>query len=212
MQPITVVVGPLATANTTIVADAQSVNAATNLTLVSSPVVLDTARQIQLASDADETGTNFTIYGTTYSGQPISEILAGPNATSANTILDFATVTQIATSNATAGNVTVGTSNVAHSRWVRMDGFANAQSAVQVSTDGVVTYTVETTMDDPNSATNPVAPVDVNWVNAPVAALVSANSTVSASLTTTPTFVRLAVTSGNGTATMTIVQFGNAPY
>lgn len=212
MQPITVSVGPLASANTTIIADAQTSNVATDLTLQSPVVVLDEPRQVQISSDGDETGVNFTVVGTTYSGQSISEVIAGPNATTANSVLDFLTVTQVSTSAALSGNASVGTSNVAHSRWVRMDSWADPQSVVQVATDGTVTYSVETTMDDPNSATNPVAPVDVNWSTVSDANLVSANSTVSGYIDYTPTFVRLAVADGNGTATMTIAQFGNATY
>lgn len=212
MQPITVSVGPLASANTTIIADAQTSNVAFDLVLQETVVVLDEPRQVQITSDGDETGVSFTVIGTTYSGQSVSEVIAGPNATTANSILDFASVTRVSTDGGLTGNASVGTTNVAHSRWVRLDSWAASQSAVQVSTDGTITYSVETTMDDPNSATNPVAPIDVNWVNALDTSLVSANATVSGYFAYTPTFARLAVADGNGTATMTIAQFSNAPY
>ena len=57
--------------------------------------------------------------------------------------------TTVSTTDATAGTT--------YSSLVRMDSWANAQSVVQVTVTGTATYTVETSMDDPNSPTNPVA-------------------------------------------------------
>lgn len=211
MQAITVSVGPLATANTTIIADTQVANSATNLTLQSSVVVLDEPRQVQITTDADDSGITFTVFGTTYSNQAISEIITGPNATTANSVLDFATVTNISTSNATAGNVSVGTSNVAHSRWVRFDDFAPSNISIQCNADGTVDYTVQSTLDDPNDPKNPVSPVDVTWVNTSDTAGVNATGSIQSNFLFAPKFARIALNSGNGSVTTTFLQSSNGP-
>lgn len=110
----------------------------------------------------------------------------------------------VSTTDATAGTT--------YSRPVRMDTWANAQCAIQVSVTGTATYTVETSMDDPNSPFNPVAQVDMVWVNATDANIVGKSATASGVLVATPIFVRIKQTAGNGSTKMTIAQFGNAPY
>lgn len=99
-----------------------------------------------------------------------------------------------------------------YSRKIRMDSWANPVSIVQVSVSGTVTYTVEGSMDDPNSETDPVAEGSMTWINCSAASLVGANSNVQGILSATPTFLRLKQTAGNGSARMTVAQFGNATY
>lgn len=112
--------------------------------------------------------------------------------------------------------ITVSTTDASggttYSRKVRMDSWANAQSVVQVKVSGSATYTVETSMDDPYSPTNPVAEGSMVWNDALDANLVDETSAKSGVFNVTPTYVRLKQTAGNGSATMTIAQFSNAPY
>ena len=54
-------------------------------------------------------------------------------------------------------STTDATGGTTYSRKVRMDSWANPTSIIQVNVTGIATYTVEGSMDDPNSATNPVA-------------------------------------------------------
>ncbi len=112
--------------------------------------------------------------------------------------------TTVTTTDATAGTT--------YSSLVRMDSWAAAQSVVQVTVTGTATYTVETSMDDPNSPTNPVAVGSMTWVDATDAAIVNKAVKATGILVATPTFVRLKQTAGNGSCTMTIAQFGNATY
>ena len=93
-----------------------------------------------------------------------------------------------------------------------MDSWANAQTIVQVNVTGTATYTVETSMDDPNSATNPVAVGSMVWVNCADAAVVAKSASAQGVLAATPTFIRIKQTAGNGSTTMTLAQFGNATY
>ena len=109
----------------------------------------------------------------------------------------------VTTTDATAGTT--------YSRPVRMDSWANAQSAIQVTVTGTATYTVETSMDDPNDATSPVAFASMTWVNATDANIVAKTATASGVLAVTPIFVRIKQTAGNGSTKMTIAQFSNVP-
>ena len=99
-----------------------------------------------------------------------------------------------------------------YSRLVRMDTWANAQSAIQVNVTGTATFTVETSMDDPNSLTYPVAEASMVFVNATDANIVAKTANASGVLAATPIFIRIKQTAGNGSTKMTIAQFGNAPY
>ena len=110
----------------------------------------------------------------------------------------------VSTTDATAGTT--------YSRPVRMDTWANAQSIIQVDVTGTATYTVETSMDDPNSATSPIALANMTWFNAADTAIVAKTASAQGVLTATPLFVRIKQTAGNGSTTMTIAQFGNATY
>ena len=112
--------------------------------------------------------------------------------------------TTVSTTDATAGTT--------YSSLVRMDTWAAAQSVVQVNVTGTATYTVETSMDDPNSPTNPVAVGSMTWVDATDAAIVGKSAKATGILVATPVFVRIKQTAGNGSCTMTIAQFGNATY
>lgn len=110
----------------------------------------------------------------------------------------------VSTTDATAGTT--------YSRPVRMDSWANAQSVIQVDVTGTATFTVETSMDDPNDAVNPVAVGSMVWLSAADTNLVAKSANAAGALTATPTFVRIKQTAGNGSTKMTIAQFGNAPY
>lgn len=110
----------------------------------------------------------------------------------------------VTTSDASGGTV--------YSSPVRMDTWAHAQSVIQVTVTGTATYTVETSMDDPNDPINPVAFASMVWVNCGDANLVGKSATAGGGLIVTPVFVRLKQTAGNGSCKMTIAQFGNATY
>lgn len=110
----------------------------------------------------------------------------------------------VSTTDATAGTT--------YSRKVRMDSFANAQSVVQVDVTGTATYTVETSMDDPNDPFNPVAEASMTWISAADSAVVAKTASAQGVLAVTPTFIRIKQTAGNGSTKMTVAQFGNSPY
>jgi len=92
------------------------------------------ARKIGITSDGDDSGITFTVTGTDVNGKALSETVTGPNATVAYTTMstaaNFKTVTKIATSAATTGNITVGTAAVAADVYCRALGVIPYQSTV----------------------------------------------------------------------------------
>lgn len=112
--------------------------------------------------------------------------------------------------------ITVSTTDASvaatYSRPVRLDSWANAQCIIGVKVSGTAMFTVQISMDDPNDPFAPTAVGSMNWLDAPDANLVDESSPRIATLSGSPTFVRLKQVSGNGTATMTVSQFGNATF
>lgn len=212
MQPITVSAAGIA-AVTDNIAASQAVTAATTLTLAALAADIGSPAQIVLETNADYSAVTFTVTGTDANGSVISETLTGPNATTVNSVLYYATITSITSSGGVGGGaVEVGTTGTVTSRWVRTDSWANAQSVVQVNTTGTLTYSVETSMDDPDDPFAPVTVYNMTWLDALDGNLVSETADKSGFFTFTPTWVRLKGSGGTGTATMKIAQFSNAPY
>lgn len=213
MQPITVTVGPLDAADDNGIALSQTTAGAANLTLNGALVtggvaVLDAPRRIIITSGGNDTGITFTITGTTYGGHTVSETITGASGATASTTVDFLTVTQISASGATSGSgVIAGTNTVAGSSWVRLDSWAFPQTAIQCNASGTVNYTIQVSMDDPNSVTNPVSVPNMTWLNTNDADAVSAIGDVFSNFDWTPTWARILLNSGNGTVTATFAQF-----
>jgi hypothetical protein len=212
MQPITVSATGIAAAVDNIAAS-QAVEAAGSLTLEALAASIGSPAQVVLETNDDYSGVTFTITGTDANGSVISETLTGPNTSTVNSTLYYASITSIIASGGVEdGTVQVGTTGSVTSRWARMDSWANAQAVVQVNTSGTLTYSVETSMDDPNDPTYPVAFNDMTWLDALDPNLVAETADKSGFLAYTPTWVRLKGSGGTGTATMKIAQFSNAPY
>ncbi len=96
------------------------------------------------------------------------------------------------------------------SQWVRFDDWGTDDITVQAVVSGTATYSIEITMDDPNSITNPVAVGSVTW----------SQSTAASGATTTlpptplgvhPVFASLNITAGTGTVTATFLQGSVVP-
>lgn len=216
MQPIFVTVGPLASASANNIATSQTVSGAVNVTLNGSTVsggvaVLDAPRRVLITNVGNDSGITFTVYGTTFGGTSVSEVLQGTSGSTVASTVDFATVTRIATSGSTsASGITVGTNGVAGSRWVRLDSWADAQTAIQCNATGTVNYTVQVTMDDPNSPTNPVGINAVTWLNSNDTDAVTAIGDIFTNFDWTPTYARILLNSGSGTVVGTFAQFNVA--
>lgn len=213
MRPITVTVGPLASAAANNICLSQTPTAAFTLngSLVSGGVaILDTARRVLFTFAGDETGKTITVRGTNWTGDTITETVAGGTGTVA-TVLDYKTVTSIRTGTAFAAAVTVGTNGVAASGWVFMDPYALPSIGIQCTVVGTVNYTVQSSLDDPNSPTNPVTPVNMTWVSSADTAVVGATATKQSSFSFCPSWIRVLLNSGSGSVTTTITQAGVVP-
>jgi hypothetical protein len=110
---------PIAGAATGIAA-AQLLGAAGNLVLSGAQVnsagvgVLDVPRNVTLTvATTNQSGINFTVYGTDVYGAAMAEVIAGPNANTVGGVKAFKTVTKVAANAAIATNgVSVGFGNV----------------------------------------------------------------------------------------------------
>lgn len=216
MRPVTVTVGPLASAVANNIALAQSPTAAAGFTLNGSLVsggvaTLDVARRVLFTTSGNESANHFTIYGTDVAGNTITDVVAGANIGTSYSALDFKTVTSIAITVNAAANITVGTNGVASSPWVRLDNWAFPQVSIQCTVGGTVNYTVQQTLDDPNSATNAVLPYLVTWVSSSDTNVVGATTTQQSNYAFAPIFARVLLNSGTGTVVGTFSQAGNAP-
>ena len=123
MQPMIATAGPLAAAAANNICLSQTPTAG-NLTIngalaTSGVATMDNPRRVLITTGADESSRTFTIYGTNWSGNTISETMTGPVTTTGQSVLDYKTVTRIAISGNAAAALTVGTSGVGGSQWVR---------------------------------------------------------------------------------------------
>lgn len=217
MQPITVTVGPLTAASANNIALSQTVSGAANVVLNGSLVtsgvaILDVPRQVLITNAGNDTGITFTVTGTSWSGQTISQTLTGTSGSTVATTLDFKTVTRIATSGSTsASGITVGTNGVAGSKWVRFDDFAPSNISIQCTVTGTVNYTVQSSLDDPNDPFNPVAVGSMTWVDSSDTNVVGATATKQSNFLFAPKFVRVKLNSGSGSVVATFLQSSAVP-
>src|SRR5262249_15009851 len=154
MRPQIVTVGPLAAASAQSIRLAASVTGAGQVAMNGSLApngiaTLDKPRRVTITSSGNDSGVNFVLAGTNWSGASITETLLGSNGGVATSVLDYASLTTATASGASAGTVAMGTSGTAGSPWVRMDDWAPQGIAVQYNPSGSITATVQSTLDDP---------------------------------------------------------------
>lgn len=208
MRPITVSIGPSLNNSATSIATSQTPSGAGNLTLNGALVtggvaVLPTPQRV-LITTTDSTRT-FTITGTTLTGSLLTEVVKS-SGTNVVSTLDYATVTSIAISAAAGAAVTVGTNGTGSTPWARMDEWANTQVSIQINVTGTVNYTLQSSMDDPNSPTNSVLPSAMTWINTNDTNAVAQTAAVQTNYLFSPTWIRVFLNSGSGSVTATCAQ------
>lgn len=192
----------------TVTAVTASAAAAGNVSVgVNGSATLDQGRRVIITSGGNDSAKTFTFTGTDWIGNIRTQAVTGANVGIATTTIDFKTVSKITCSAAPAGTVKVGTNGVAASRPVFLDNFSFAPTALQVSVSGTVNYTVQQSLDDPNS----VGLANVNWVSHPDTALVAATATAQGNYAYAPRVTRILLNSGSGTVTYTVLQAANVP-
>ena len=173
---------------------------------------LDNPRRVLITAAANESAKTFTITGIGANGNIVSEVITGPNTTTAQSVLDYKTVTSITISAAAAGAITgIGTSGVGGSRWVSFDAFAPSMISIQCNATGTIDYTLQTTLNDPNDPTTPITPVNVAWVNSSDTAVVNATATKQSNFMFAPIYARILINSGTGSVAATFLQSSNGP-
>lgn len=128
----------------------------------------DVPRRVGIYAGGDNSGKTFTVYGTNRYGVSISEAVTGPNATTVNTTADFKTVTRVAISAASTGDVEVGTCGVASTAWWPVDRVASVTYRGHKSSDQNFTYALHVTAENPFSTTfntDAASPVTPTWTN-----------------------------------------------
>ena len=85
-------------------------------------------------------------------------------------------------------------------------------SAIQCTASGTVNFTVQQTLQDPDSPGNPVLPYLVTWVNHIDPNLVGATGTVQGNYTYAPVWAKVTLNSGTGSVSAVFAQGSNAPY
>jgi len=81
---------------------------------------------------------------------------------------------------------------------------------VQARVSGTVNYTLQQTLDDPNSPTSPVSPANVLWQNINDSGAVAATTSVETNYMFAPTWCRVLLNSQTnpGYVTVTYLQSG----
>jgi hypothetical protein len=173
---------------------------------------LDTPRRVLITSTGNESAKTFTIVGIGVNGNsPQSEVITGPNIGTAQSVLDYKTVTSIVISAAAANTITVGTSGVAGSNWVAFDAFAPSMTSIQCNVTGTIDYTVQTTLNNPCDPSDPITPVNVAWVNSSDSVVVNATANQQSNFMFAPVYARILINSGAGSVAATFLQSSNGP-
>ena len=190
--------------------------------VVSGVAQLGAQRKVLLTPGAGDnlTGVNFTLVGTDDQGHVITEVIAGPNAVTAQSVLDYATVTSITADVAGGGGETVsfGTNGVGASMPIPMDQYIPDFSATLavILRSGAANYTVQFTMDDVFSAYALAGqlglgqaagdPTTIVWWDH--ATLTAQAASAKGVLTEPVKAVRLVTNSGTGEVELQVVQGG----
>lgn len=212
MRPITVsVAGALQSNSTTSIRTASAVAAGAvtlNGSLVSGGVAnLTNAQNVTVTNGSTET-ISLTFVGTTFGGVGISETVQLGTAATLTLGNSFLTISGVTASGPSVGNISIGTPGTAVSAWVRFDSWAPSYISIQATVVGTVNYTIQQTLDDPNSPTNPVQPASVTWINSSDSTAVSATSSIQSNYLFAPIFARVLLNSGTGSVTATFLQSG----
>jgi hypothetical protein len=171
-----------------------------------------TSRQVTITSAGNDSVNTFVVTGTGPNNEATSETITGPNTATVTTTSYFKTVTSVTISGNAVAAITVGMTNTASSRWVRFDDFAPSNISIQCSVAGSATYTLQSTLEDPNDPFNPVAPSAVVWVSTSDTNVVGATTTQQSNFLFAPRYARVILTTtSTGSVTMTAIQSSNGP-
>jgi hypothetical protein len=175
--------------------------------VVNGVAVLDTQRRVLITSGASDAGITYTVNGTNGAGFPISDTFAG-GATTAQSNLDFLTVTSVTHTGSVASTVTIGTNTVGSSLWqiVNTGPVPTNFSWYIEGRTGTTTFNLEYTFDDPNILPGTGG---LNAAGLTFPSPITLTSTAGTASMTTPFFAwRLTTLTGTGTLVVRGLQSG----
>lgn len=173
---------------------------------------LDTQRRLLITSGGSDAGITFTVKGTNQAGNPITDTFAG-GAVTAQSNLDFKTVTSVTHTGSVASTITIGTNGVGSSLWQITNWNPTPENIgfVVELRSGAATFTMEYTFDDPN-----ILPM-TGGLNAaglafplalPLSTVTNSTATVNGAFSTPILAYRLTTNSGTGTLVFRGLQAG----
>ena len=131
------------------IAESQNPSSGGDLTLNGAlGTILDYARRIGVASDANDSGRTVTITGTDSDGKTLTEDVTGPSTGTSTSTKYFATISSISIDAASAGNITVGTVDEAKTKTYPLDRVSDLGASLAVTVTGTIDFTVQETFDD----------------------------------------------------------------
>ena len=207
VQPLTTPIGVLVSTTNGVGTYVVNVSQTVSSTTIygNTVVTLDTPRRIIITSGGNDSGITFTLTGLDWANTPISEVVTGANVGVASSVLDYASLTSIVASGATASTITVGTNGVAASPWVRFDEYALGPMGAQFSVTGTVNFSLQTDFSDVDGNR-----AGVVW-DTSASTVVNATTTTTAALAACPKWARVLLNSGTGSVSATFIQYGVAP-
>jgi hypothetical protein len=173
--------------------------------VVAGVAVFNAAYLVTVTSTGNDSTRTYTITGTNASGVAISETITGPNIATVSTTQYFKTVTGVSVvGGGTVGTVRAGFGTAGVAPPIILDIHGRPDVSLQVVVSGTVTWTIQQTLDNLWDITNPT------WFSHPDANMVSQTVNRQGNYAYIPSALRLLVTSGTGSATLTVIQSGNS--
>jgi hypothetical protein len=159
---------------------------------------------VTVTSTANDSTRTYTITGTNAAGVTMSETITGPNTTTVSTTRYFKTVTDVSVAGGgTVGTVRVGFSATGVTAPVILDVHGRPDVSLQVVVSGTVTWTLQQTLDNIWDVSNPT------WFSHPDVNMVSQTVNRQGNYAYIPSATRLQISSGTGSATLTVLQSGD---
>lgn len=100
---------------------------------------------------------------------------------------------------------------VQYSSMVRFDDFAPSNISIQCNVTGTVNYTIQSSLDDPNDAVNPVPAASMTWIDTSDLVGVGATTSIQSNFLFAPKFARIKLNSGSGSVRATFLQSSVVP-
>ena len=172
--------------------------------VVAGVAVFNAAYLVTVTSTGNDSTRTYIITGTNSSGVAMTETVTGPNTTTISTTRYFKTVTDVSVAGGgTVGTIRVGFGTAGVAPPLPLDIHGRPDVSLQVVVSGTVTWTIQQTLDSVWDIANPT------WFSHPDSNMVAQTVNRQGNYAYVPAAVRLQITSGTGTATLTVIQSGD---